>query len=168
MFTNIESDENGRYIVINGQRYYRFTSNFKVSEMFVTSTSKELQKRNYENVPAYVIVNLFRLCNVLELIRHFLGDTALVVNSGYRCEVLNMKVGGVPTSHHRLGRAADIAVEPTEKLLDYLNKLRDVGLIQQVVLYPNFIHIAVPDYSVPYYFQSIVINSRKSSKHVKK
>ncbi len=45
--------------------------------------------------------------NVLDPLREAWGKP-IYVNSGYRCEELNRRVGGVPTSMHRQGRAADI------------------------------------------------------------
>lgn len=47
---------------------------------------------------------------VLELIRqHF--KRPIYINSGYRCEKHNAKVGGAKLSQHRLGTAADIVVD---------------------------------------------------------
>lgn len=45
--------------------------------------------------------------NVLDPLREKWGKP-ITVNSGYRCTELNKKVGGVPTSMHLQGRAADI------------------------------------------------------------
>ena len=35
----------------------------------------------------------------------------LIVTSGYRCPALNTAVGGVKTSHHKLGMAADLVTK---------------------------------------------------------
>lgn len=40
---------------------------------------------------------------------------AIIVNSGYRCEKHNKKVGGVANSLHRLGRAADVRVKESDQ-----------------------------------------------------
>lgn len=54
------------------------------------------------------VVNLTALVNnVLDPLREAYGKP-IVVNSGYRCEALNKKVGGAKTSDHVRGMAADI------------------------------------------------------------
>ena len=56
-----------------------------------------------------IIDNLRALClEVLEPLRRHL-DRPLVISSGYRCKKLNQLVGGVRTSQHMTGEAADIA-----------------------------------------------------------
>lgn len=45
--------------------------------------------------------------NVLDPLREAYGKP-IYVNSGYRCPALNKAVGGVSTSEHQSGRAADI------------------------------------------------------------
>lgn len=46
--------------------------------------------------------------NVLDPLREAWGKP-IMVTSGYRCPALNKAVGGVPTSMHTQGRAADIS-----------------------------------------------------------
>jgi uncharacterized protein YcbK (DUF882 family) len=45
--------------------------------------------------------------NVLDPLRELWG-APIIVTSGYRCPLLNKKVGGVATSYHMKGQAADI------------------------------------------------------------
>ena len=64
----------------------------------------------------------------------------LKVNSGYRCKALNAAVGGVPTSQHVKGEAADIAAGDPVKLARLAVKL---GLpFDQMILYPTFVHFS--------------------------
>ena len=51
-----------------------------------------------------------RLIELLEQLRQACGNRPLHINSGYRCEVHNRNVGGVPDSQHVKGTAADVAV----------------------------------------------------------
>ena len=51
------------------------------------------------------------LVTVLQSIRDHFGR-AVTVNSGYRTEAHNKKVGGAAYSQHKYGTAADISVEP--------------------------------------------------------
>ena len=53
---------------------------------------------------------------------------AFIVTSGYRCAKHNQAVGGAPNSAHRLGRAADIAIDGTQMgLLMDLRLTTDYG-----------------------------------------
>lgn len=63
------------------------------------------------DMPSEVKANLKALVErVLDPVRERLGK-AIVVNSGYRCAIRNMVVGGVARSQHVLGEAADVRVE---------------------------------------------------------
>ena len=77
--------------------------------------------------------------NVLQPLRDAWGKP-LKVNSGYRCKALNVAVGGVPTSQHVKGEAADIAAGDPVKLARLAVKL---GLpFDQMILYPTFVHFS--------------------------
>lgn len=77
--------------------------------------------------------------NVLQPLRDAWGKQ-LKVNSGYRCKTLNAAVGGVPTSQHVKGEAADIAAGDPVKLARLAVKL---GLpFDQMILYPTFVHFS--------------------------
>jgi len=60
--------------------------------------------------PPELLHNLSRLSALLGQIQQSLKlpAGALKINSGFRAEVLNAKVGGVPNSQHCLGMAADV------------------------------------------------------------
>jgi len=66
------------------------------------------------------------------------------INSGYRCPELNRLVGGVPSSQHVKGEAADCVVEGwAEELLDVL--LKNGLPFDQAILYRrrNFLHVSI-------------------------
>lgn len=79
--------------------------------------------------------------SVLEPAREASG-AAITVSSGYRCPELNALVGGVPSSQHVKGEAADIM----SRLLTPLEMARlIVGLklpFDQLILYPTFVHVS--------------------------
>ena len=76
---------------------------------------------------------------VLQPLRDAWGKP-LKVNSGYRCKALNAAVGGVPTSQHVKGEAADIAAGDPVKLARLAVKQ---GLpFDQMILYPTFVHFS--------------------------
>ena len=83
----------------------------------------------------------FRLLDLLESLRRRIGDKPVIVNSGYRCEEYNRKVGGVPRSYHLLGMAADVRVPGVEpKVL--IKHAFDVGFLG-LGLYATFCHLDI-------------------------
>jgi len=77
--------------------------------------------------------------DVLQPLRDAWGGP-LFINSGYRCLELNKAVGGVPTSQHCLGEGADVGCTDPLALTRLIKRMRlDVD---QVILYPSFVHIS--------------------------
>lgn len=94
---------------------------FTVSELIRSDTA---QQKGIDNTPPPAIkVKLTSLINnLLDPIREA-WDGPISVNSGYRCPVLNKAVGGVLTSQHQKGEAADITVgspELNQQLFDLI------------------------------------------------
>lgn len=82
---------------------------------------------------------------VLQPLREVYGKP-LEINSGYRCQKLNAEVGGVPTSQHVKGEAADIKTgNQTESYrLARLAKTTPSIMreIDQMIVYPTFVHFS--------------------------
>ena len=102
------------------EQIVQLNSNAKLSEHF---TLGELTKSNSHpeiyTIPSHeAIANLTNLCKWLEVLRLRAG-TPIRINSGYRSPQLNKRIGGVPTSNHLTGCAADIRVENMEQLIRY-------------------------------------------------
>ncbi len=77
--------------------------------------------------------------NVLQPLRDAWGSP-LQINSGYRNTQLNALVGGVPTSQHTKGEAADVAAPDPYSLASLAKQL---GLpFDQMILYPTFVHFS--------------------------
>ena len=75
----------------------------------------------------------------LQKIRDYFG-APVTINSGYRCAELNKKVGGVATSQHTKGQAADCGCDDP---LALARLLLDLGLeFDQAIVYPTFLHIS--------------------------
>ena len=55
------------------------------------------------------------------------GNDPLIINSGYRSPQVNKAVGGVATSNHLTGCAADIRVSGQEQLIRYAAILLDIS-----------------------------------------
>lgn len=80
------------------------------------------------------------LVKVLQDVRDAFGK-GVRINSGCRCPEYNKLIGGSENSQHKLGRAADIAVNdtPPSAVYNYLhNKYPNLYGLGQ---YPSFTHI---------------------------
>ena len=105
----------------------KLSPHFTLGEMTKSSSHPEVY-----NIPSHeAIANLKRLCGWLEELRkrynvkYGAGEEPIRINSGYRSPQLNRKIGGVTTSNHLTGCAADIKVVGMEQLLRYATILID-------------------------------------------
>ena len=86
---------------------------------------------------------------VLQPLRDAWGKP-LAVNSGFRCRELNEEVGGMPTSQHRKGEAADICpfgVRNGKGDIKVVTELARLAVklklpFDQMILYPAFVHFS--------------------------
>ena len=120
---------------------------FKIEEL---THSQAAKAHSIANVPtAEALKNLEQLvCNVLDPLRERWG-VPIYVNSGYRCPLLNKKVGGVANSYHLRGMAADITAKSVfynTALYTELRILHREGLIPLTECYMErqgfYIHVA--------------------------
>lgn len=82
----------------------KLTPHFSLSELTASTRAAQL---GIDNTPApELLPRLVLLAELLERIRAKLGVPVLVT-SGYRSQPLNMAVGGVTSSDHTQGHAAD-------------------------------------------------------------
>lgn len=122
---------------------------FTFEELIHTdSTSQE------NNIPSWdCIVRLMALCRyVLDPIREKYGKP-IIVTSGYRSRFLNNFVGGVSTSQHLSGLAADLCCDDPKALFDLISE-SDLPF-DQLIYYQKrkFVHVS---YS-PTYRHSVII-----------
>mgnify|MGYP002624898377 FL=1 len=115
--------------------------------------SKNFNYREFEHsdmAERHDICNVIRTAGVRDAIKALTLDVLqplrdawgrpLHVNSGYRCAELNGLVGGVPSSQHVRGEAADIACDDPRGLAVTAVRL---GLpFDQMILYPDFVHFS--------------------------
>ena len=89
----------------------QLSEHFSLSEFEKSETAK---KHGIDNrIPVQYIPTLQQLCHtILEPLRFFVGGP-VIITSGYRCNALNVKVGGAYASQHTLGEAADIRLPKT-------------------------------------------------------
>lgn len=69
-----------------------------------------------------------------------IAGVPFVITSGYRSYSHNKKVGGVPKSSHRLGKACDIACDNSRMRFKIINALMLAGF-NRIGIAKNFIHV---------------------------
>lgn len=118
---------------------------FTIEELEHSDTAIKYKIDNTSN--GETRTNLIKLIELLlDPIRTKWGKP-IKVNSGYRCSKLNRMVGGVSTSQHVLGEAADITVgssEENRKLFEMILSMSNI-LFDQLILEDEgkWIHISL-------------------------
>lgn len=108
------------------------TKNFKVSEF----ACKHCGENKIDQ----------RVLDMAQVLRDELG-VPVRVNSGYRCEKHNAKVGGVKGSYHTKGQAADLSCElGARKMFEAVQNLHKAGKLPELkyciyYAHKNFIHV---------------------------
>ena len=121
------------------------TPHFTLGEMTVTKTG-------IVNIPNVSQTNALRiLCrDILEPLREYGNTGPIIVESGFRSSAVNKAVGGVSTSQHLKGQAADIhcLFLTAAELYKAIDKLVLEGQfdIGQCILYTksHFVHVSLP------------------------
>lgn len=99
--------------------------NFQLGEFEASESAARLNIDN--RVPKNLVPNLERLCReILEPVRKHFGPVR--VTSGYRCIPLNRALKSKDTSHHVLGRAADIVIVNGSRPLTVCDWIHNAGL----------------------------------------
>ena len=94
-----------------------------------------------------IIANLKRLAfHTLEAVRILNDNKPITITSGYRCKALNKAVGGVVTSQHQNGCAADFVVGSAAENRRLFDKIKSSSSVpfDQLILEPKagWIHIS--------------------------
>lgn len=119
-------------------------SYFNFREMCTTQVQLENYPRTMNQVQ-----NLCALVAMLDEVREEF-NAPIVINSAFRSEEVNRRVGGVRTSLHLQGRAADIRPcygggsgynWELQRLYSILYKRRDD--LTELIKYDTFIHVAI-------------------------
>lgn len=108
------------YFYINGKR-----TNFQIKEFACKDGTDEIKIDD-------------ELVEKLQVLRSYYGKS-LIINSGYRSNAHNSKVGGSPNSQHLLGKACDIVIKGiTPSTLSTMAK--KIGFTG-VGTYKDFVHV---------------------------
>ena len=126
----------------------RLSSHFKLSEF--------LKLNKYpENIPTMqVVANLTYGCHqLLEPARHVVGP--IIINSGFRNEVVNRQVGGVKNSQHLLGQAADIRPKDPKQFQKLVEFLKSREFTDQLLTGNGWLHISWNPFDSPRHYVRI-------------
>ena len=121
--------------------------NFALKELLTTSTGLPNFPESWEQIE-----NMQRLAGFLQCVRNIYGKP-IIVNSAFRSKAVNEKDGGVKSSYHLKGLAADIRGTDAKGNAELLGILkRDISQIDQLIAYRSvttkrirFIHVGLPE-----------------------
>lgn len=136
----------------------KLSPHFTLEEMTVSEVA---QRKGWRNEPdEREIKNLQRLAKLLEAVKTVLGGKPILINSAYRCKLVNDAVGSKDTSQHRIGCAADIRVPgmtPSQVVKAIVASAIEYD--QVIVEFDTWTHISVPNTeSAKARKQALVIN----------
>lgn len=115
---------------------------FTLHELLKSETA---ETKHIDNIPSFAVVeNLNKLCQlILDPTRSKLEEP-IYVTSGYRCNALNVAVGGVGNSQHLTGCAADLQYEDLQKLFDILKNNPNVDqLLFERSKTSTWVHVSI-------------------------
>jgi len=121
----------------------KLSNNFTLEELTISETAA---RQGIDNTPdADVVSNLTMLCgNILEPLRASLGGKPISITSGYRSPKTNEAIGGVATSQHCFGQAADIHVSgmTTEELFLFITEKTSLPFDQVIQEFNQWVHVS--------------------------
>ena len=123
----------------------RLSPHFKLGEF--------LNLKKYpENIPTMqVVANLTYGCHqLLEPARLIVGP--IIINSGFRNETVNRKVGGVTNSQHIIGQAADIRPKDPTQFQRLVAILKSNQYTDQLLTGNGWLHISWNPFAPPRHY----------------
>ena len=115
--------------------------NFSFSELLYSNTAEQYRIKNIPDLEeADNLLELIVYC--LQPIRDKLGKP-MIISSGYRCEELNNKIGGVKNSQHTKGQAVDFKVKgmTVKEVINFIVD-NDFEFDQLINEYDMWVHIS--------------------------
>ena len=124
----------------------------KLSEHFLLSEFLNLAKYP-ENIPTVQqIANMIYGCRkLLEPARQAIG-CPIIINSGFRCEAVNRRVGGVRNSQHLQGCAADIRPKDPSQFWQLVEFLKICEHTDQLLTGNGWLHISWTPFGIPRHY----------------
>ena len=108
-----------------------------------------------DNIPTMqAMVNMTYGClTLLEPARELVGP--IIINSGFRSEEVNRKVGGVGNSQHLIGQAADIRPRDSAQFHRLVDYLRTCPHTDQLLTAATWLHISWTPFAPPRHYVRI-------------
>ena len=118
----------------------KLSNNFKLKEFLRSDTADKYGLDN--RISMTEIERLYYVAQSMERVRILLGDTPIIITSGYRSPELNRKIGGSLTSDHVLGYAVDFThrLKPSEIIRIISNS--DLEYDQLIDEFGRWVHIS--------------------------
>jgi hypothetical protein len=120
---------------------------FSLDEFTHSETALRL---GIDNTPsAEIVANLTRVAHALETIRTRLHQP-IHISSGYRCQALNIAIGGSKTSKHMDGLAADFTCHDMS-VTDTCRAIRDLGEVdydQLIHEFSRWVHLGLAPFGM--------------------
>ena len=109
-------------------------------------------KKHPANFPTMqVVVNLTYGCHqLLEPARQIVGP--IIINSGFRNEDVNRRVGGVKNSQHLIGQAADIRPQDPAQFHRLVDFLKANALTDQLLTGSTWLHLSWNPFTSPRHY----------------
>ena len=109
-------------------------------------------KKYPENIPTMqVVANLtYGSLMLLEPARAIVGP--IIINSGFRNEAVNRKVGGVKNSQHLIGQAADVRPKDPQQFQRLVDFLKAHDLTDQLLTGNGWLHISWNPFAQPRHY----------------
>ncbi|WP_085537621.1 D-Ala-D-Ala carboxypeptidase family metallohydrolase [Massilibacteroides vaginae] len=120
----------------------RLSEHFRLQEFTYSRVAIE---NGIENAPPLQVIEALRnLCvRLLEPLRVCCGNCPMHILSGYRCSLLNKRVGGVSSSQHLTGEAADLYMTDFGLLIRTLRSVNSPEFDQAIYyVNRNFVHLS--------------------------
>jgi len=121
----------------------RLSAHFTLLQMIDSPTARS---KGIDNHPGGAVrANLQRIAELLEKVRHLLGERDLHINSAYRCPELNRAVGSKPSSRHVQGLAADFTCSAYGSPLEVTLAIAASGIVFDQVIHEfgRWVHIGL-------------------------
>lgn len=115
--------------------------NFTLSELIYSDTANKYNINNMPDIQSLdCMLNLIVFC--LQPVREML-QKPMIITSGYRCKLLNTKIGGVLSSQHTMGQAVDFYVKglSVSEVINIIKK-SDIVYDQLINEYNKWVHIS--------------------------
>lgn len=124
----------------------KLTEHFALEEFTHSDTA---EANGWDNTPTpKQIENLKHLAQVMEKVRHVLGDRPVRITSGFRSSRLNIAVGGVWNSAHLDGLACDFNCigygTVREVALAIVPYVKDWDIDQLIFEHATWVHLGLP------------------------